>query len=161
MKVFKKIMLFLLLVFLVMQFIRPEKNTSETVAATDLITVLNPPTEISLILKNSCYDCHSNNTRYPWYSQIAPVSYWLSDHIKEGKKHLNFSQWESYAPKRKAHKMEELVEEVKGKTMPLESYLWMHHDANLTEEEIAQLVSWADGLRLKYELEEQQLGAHQ
>ncbi|NER11966.1 cytochrome C [Leptobacterium flavescens] len=152
MKIVKKILVLLLIVLVIMQFIRPEKNTSDTVPATDFITMTNPSEEIKGILKTACYDCHSNNTVYPWYNNIAPVSYWLADHVKDGKKHLNFSDWGNYDQKRKAHKLEELVEEVKEHKMPLNSYLWMHKDAKLDDAQIEALTSWAQDLRFVYQL---------
>lgn len=152
MKIIKKILLALLLVFLAMQFYRPQKNVSDTVPATDLLLVEQPPAELAGIFKAACYDCHSNNTKYPWYNHIAPVSFLLADHVKEGKKHLNFSEWESYSAKKKAHKMEECIEEVKERHMPMESYVWMHPEAKLTDAQIAMLTEWAGTLQLKYEL---------
>lgn len=152
MKIIKKILLVLLVVFLAMQFYRPQKNVSDTVPATDLLLVEQPPAELVGIFKAACYDCHSNNTKYPWYNHIAPVSFLLADHVKEGKKHLNFSEWESYSAKKKAHKMEECIEEVKERHMPMESYVWMHPEAKLTDAQIAMLTEWAATLQLKYEL---------
>lgn len=152
MKIIKKILLALLVVFLAMQFYRPQKNVSDTVPSTDLLLVEQPPAELAGIFKAACYDCHSNNTKYPWYNHIAPVSFLLADHVKEGKKHLNFSEWESYSAKKKAHKMEECIEEVKERHMPMESYVWMHPEAKLTDAQIAMLTEWAATLQLKYEL---------
>ncbi|MCG8524267.1 MAG: heme-binding domain-containing protein, partial [Pseudomonadales bacterium] len=102
------------------------------------------------ILKTACYDCHSANTEYPWYNTIAPVSYWLADHIEDGKKHLDFSDWQNYDEKKKDHKLEELIEEVKGGSMPLNEYTWTHADAKLSEEQISALVSWAEKTRATY-----------
>ena len=149
----KRILLVLLLAFIVMQFIRPDRNISDVVLDSDLVKVTNTPDEIQTILKTSCYDCHSNNTAYPWYSNIAPVSYWLDDHIEHGKGHLDFSQWSTYSAKKKAHKLEELIEEVKEHKMPLDSYLWIHKDAKLSEDQITQLTNWAQNLRTIYQSE--------
>lgn len=151
MKILKKIGWLLLVVLIALQFFRPEKNVSEEIPETNLIVALNPPAEIATMLKTSCYDCHSNNTAYPWYSEVAPLSYWISDHVKDGKKHLDFSIWETYTAKKKAHKMEEFVEEVKEHKMPLESYLWIHKEAVLTPEQITQLVGWANQQRVSYQ----------
>lgn len=151
-KVIKRVLLLLLVVFIGMQFFRPEKNVSDIVPATDFITVTNPPAEIESMLRTSCYDCHSNNTVYPWYSNLAPVSYWLDEHIMNGKRHLNFSQWETYTPKKKAHKLEELVEEVEKHAMPLDSYLWIHKDAELSGDQIKQLTDWANDVRFIYQI---------
>lgn len=152
MKIIKKILVALLVVFIGMQFYRPQKNISETVPSTDLLLIEQPPAELANVFKSACYDCHSNNTKYPWYNNVAPVSFLLADHVKEGKKHLNFSEWESYSAKKKAHKMEECIEEVKERHMPMESYVWMHPEAKLTDAQIAMLAEWAGSLQLKYEL---------
>lgn len=150
MKIAKKIALALLVVLVGMQFYRPEKN----VAASDYVaafeTETNPSPEVKAILNTACYDCHSDNTEYPWYNNIAPVSYWLADHIEDGKKHLNFSDWQNYDTKKKDHKLEELIEEVKEGEMPLKEYTWTHGDAKLTQEQISTLVAWADGVRANY-----------
>ncbi|SFS52889.1 Haem-binding domain-containing protein [Zhouia amylolytica] len=151
MKIIKKILLGLLLVLIVMQFIRPDKNQSEEIPVTDIIFATKPSDEIASILKTSCYDCHSNNTEYPWYANVAPVSYWISDHVDHGKGHLNFSEWETYTDKKKAHKMEEIAEEVEAHKMPLESYLWMHGEAKLSQGQIDLLVNWAKTTQVKYE----------
>ncbi|WP_340074462.1 heme-binding domain-containing protein [Leptobacterium sp. I13] len=155
MQVIKKVLIGLLIVFIGMQFIRPEKNISDVMPATDIIISTKPPANIQSILRTSCYDCHSNHTNYPWYNNIAPVSYWLADHVKDGKKHLNFSEWGTYSPKRKAHKMEELIEEVKVHEMPLSSYLWMHQESKLTDVQIKALTDWAANLRFIYQIDVQ------
>lgn len=150
MKIAKKIALALLVVLVGMQFYRPEKNVAvgDYVAAFE--TETNPSPEVKAILNTACYDCHSDNTEYPWYNNIAPVSYWLADHIEDGKKHLNFSDWQNYDAKKKDHKLEELIEEVKEGEMPLKEYTWTHGDAKLTQEQISALVAWADGVRANY-----------
>ncbi len=150
MKIVKKIAILLLVVFVGMQFYRPEKNISEGdyVAAFEKET--QPPAEVREILKTACYDCHSANTEYPWYNNIAPVSYWLADHIEDGKKHLDFSNWANYDAKKKDHKLEEVIEEVKEGNMPLNEYTWTHADAKLTENQISALVAWAEQTRANY-----------
>ncbi|WP_127137844.1 heme-binding domain-containing protein [Flagellimonas oceanensis] len=150
MKIVKKIAIALLVILIAMQFYRPEKNIAEGdyVAAFEAET--QPSPEVKQILKTACYDCHSANTEYPWYNNIAPVSYWLADHIEDGKGHLNFSDWENYDMEKKDHKLEEVVEEVKRGSMPLNEYTWTHGDAKLSEEQIRALVAWADGARANY-----------
>jgi len=146
--VLKKIGLLLLLVFIVMQFVRPDKNEAgyESVAYFENDT--KPTPEIKEILKSNCYDCHSNQTNYPWYAEIAPVSYWLGDHVEEGKKHFNVSDWEQYSDKKRDHKLDELIEEVEEGEMPLSSYTWIHGD--LEKEEMETLIAWTKELRKKY-----------
>ncbi|TRZ43645.1 heme-binding domain-containing protein [Robertkochia solimangrovi] len=144
MRIVKKILVFLLLVLILMQFFQPEKNHSDTTPPTDIIMTLHPSEEVEAILTNACYDCHSNNTNYPWYANVAPVSYWLNDHIEDGKRKLDFSKWDSYSDKRKSHKLEEVIELVRDRHMPLDSYTWMHPEAKLTDDQINQLIAWAD-----------------
>lgn len=130
-----------------MQFFRIDKTNPPAEPASDMIAVENVPEDIQVILKNACYDCHSHETEYPWYSNVAPVSWWLKDHIDEGREHLNFSEWASYDAERKAHKLEELAEEVEEKEMPLESYTWAHSESKLSDEERQALVDWANSKR--------------
>ena len=120
MKILKKILVALLIIFIGMQFYRPEKNTTEDKDhAKNFLADTHPPQNVKLLLEQTCYDCHSNQTVYPWYNNIAPVSYWLADHVKDGKKHLNFSDWDTYPIKRKDHKLDEVIEMVEDKEMPL------------------------------------------
>ncbi|MFY9216568.1 MAG: heme-binding domain-containing protein, partial [Flavobacteriaceae bacterium] len=93
----KKALLLVGLIFIGMQFYRPEKNISETYSTSFFENETNPPAPILTTLQSKCYDCHSNNTEYPWYNNIAPVSYWIDAHVEDGKKHLNFSNWEQYS----------------------------------------------------------------
>lgn len=153
MKVMKKIVLILLVVFLIAQFFGPEKNQGDLASIDPFLKETNPPEDVKLILKEACYDCHSDVTRYPWYNSITPVNYWLAEHVKDGKKHFNFSNWEGNSVKRKDHKFEELIEMVEEKEMPLKSYTWTHSEAKLTDAQIASVVDWAKKVRIKYSLE--------
>lgn len=140
MKTLKKILVFLLVILVIAQFFGPEKNDGEMTSVAAFVSETNPPEDVKKVLETTCYDCHSDKTVYPWYSNITPVNYWLDDHIKDGKKHLNFSKWSSYSLKKKEHKMDELYEEVEKGEMPLDSYTWTHADANLTQEQINAVV---------------------
>ena len=155
MKIIKKIAVALLLILIAMQFYRPEKNTAQGNHTAIFLTETNPPKEVKLILKNSCYDCHSNKTRYPWYNNIAPISYWLANHIKHGKEELNFSEWEGYSNKKKDHKLEEVVEVIEAGEMPLKEYTWTHSDAKLTENQKQLIIKWAKQTRVLYQLNQQ------
>ncbi|MFD2824069.1 heme-binding domain-containing protein [Lacinutrix iliipiscaria] len=152
MKIIKKILWLLLLVFVIAQFFGPEKNEGDIATIDAFLAETNPPEDVKLILKESCYDCHSDVTRYPWYSYITPVNYWMADHVKHGSKHFNVSNWENNSVKRKDHKFEELIELVSDKEMPLPSYTWMHSEANLTEAQREAVLSWAEEVRFKYSL---------
>lgn len=150
MKILKKLAWFLLIALLVAQFFGPDKNDGDITAITSFTNETKPPENVHKILKTTCFDCHSNVTRYPWYNKITPINYWMADHIRHGKEELNFSEWSSYSLKRKEHKMEEVHEEVEKKKMPLESYTWTHYDARLSEEQIEAIVNWAKSVQSEY-----------
>ena len=143
----RKILVGLLIALVVIQFIRPEKNNAAGPSPDRIQTAYEVPGNVQQILDKACMDCHSNQSRYPWYNNIQPVAWWIEDHIEEGKGELNFDAFASYKPKRQHHKMEEIVEQVKEGEMPLESYTWMHKEANLTQEEKEILTNWAGQLQ--------------
>lgn len=148
MKIVKKILLALLVILVVLQFIRPDKNLSDQNVTDVFETETQPNKEVVAILESKCYDCHSNNTEYPWYAEVAPISYWLDGHIEEGKEHFNVSEWATYDLEKKEHKMEELVEEVEEDKMPESSYTWIH--GNLTPDEKEKLMEWGKQVRMAY-----------
>ena len=150
MKIIKKILVFLLVVLLIAQFFGPEKNDGNIATVNTFLVETNPPADVKKILETTCFDCHSAKTRYPWYDKITPINYWLDEHVKDGKKHLNFSKWSEYSLKRKEHKMDELYEEVEKGEMPLNSYTWTHSEANLTEKQIAAVVAWGKKVQADY-----------
>ena len=150
MKIFKKIIGVLLLLLVIAQFFQPEKNEGEITSVQPFIEETKPNDTVHKILKTACFDCHSNSTRYPWYSSITPVNYWLADHVNHGKKDLNFSEWATYSLKRKEHKMKEVWEEVEKGKMPLDSYTWAHADARLSAEEVQQITEWAKSVQNNY-----------
>ena len=152
MKILKKILIGLLVVLVIIQFFRPEKNLDESNHLEAFLQETQPPAEVAAIMKTACYDCHSNHTVYPWYAEVAPVSFWLNDHIEHGKGHLNFSEWGTYNKKKKDHKLEELIEEVEKGEMPLQSYTWVHGDARLTSAQKEALYDWAERMRTIYQL---------
>ncbi len=140
----KKILIALAIVLVLIQFVRPEKNLSgdNTYA---IETKYNVPPEVATLLEGACNDCHSNTTRYPWYANVQPAAWWLANHVKEGKQHLNFSEFTKRRIAVQNHKLEEIAEQVKEKEMPLPSYTYfgLHPDANLTDEQRATLTLWA------------------
>ncbi|TXD52208.1 MULTISPECIES: heme-binding domain-containing protein [unclassified Polaribacter] len=142
MKILKKIGIVLIIALVVAQFFSPEKNDGERDTVNAFIAETNPPQDVLKILNTTCFDCHSSKTNYPWYNSMTPVNYWLDSHVKDGKKHLNFSDWNNYSLKKKEHKMDELHEEVGEKEMPLNSYTWTHAEASLTQEQIDAVVNW-------------------
>ncbi len=142
MKLIKRILLGLLILLVVAQFIRPDYSNPPVDSSQDFIQVHNPPSEIASMIKSACYDCHSHETVYPWYSQVAPVSWWTVHHVEEGREHLNFSVWTTYNAKKKAHKMEECHEEMEKGAMPLQGYDLMHADAKLSASQKEALVNY-------------------
>ena len=138
----KKILIILLMVFIIIQFFPIDKTNPITNEGMDFLKIKNTPEPIAKLIRNSCYDCHSNETKYPFYSNIQPVAWLLKNHIDEGRKELNFSTFATYEPKRQAHKLEEAAEYVEQKNMPLESYTLGHSDAKLSDEQRKQLVDY-------------------
>ncbi len=147
MKIFKRILLVLLVVLILIQFFRPQRNISASPSPADISTIYPVPANVGSILKKACYDCHSNNTNYPWYANVQPIAWWLNDHVEEGKRGLNFSEFASYRLRKQYHKLEEVIDEVKKGDMPLQSYTLIHADARLTAEDRNALTNWADAIR--------------
>ena len=145
----KKVLLTICAVLLFIQFIRPTKNQGKIVGPQHISNVVDVPENISLILNTSCYDCHSNSTRYYWYSEIMPIGWWLNHHVEEGKEELNFSEFTFLPLKKQDHKLEEVKEEVIGKEMPIKSYTRMHKNAELTKDQIKLISDWIDVSRKK------------
>jgi cytochrome c553 len=134
---------------ILIQFIRPEKNLGELVTETDLIQVSQVPDSLASVLLNSCYDCHSNHTNYPWYSNVAPFSWYLNNHVVEGKAHLNFSSWGIMDKAQKITQLDQMCEEITYGTMPLNSYLWIHRSSKLSDQDIQAICEWAEAESLK------------
>ena len=144
----RKAFLSILVGLILIQFIRPEKNDSGDFTK-DYTSVMQVPDEVKDIIKTSCYDCHSNKTKYPWYSEIAPVSWFLAHHINEGKEHLNFSEWALYNKDQKGHVINDLEEYLEEQKMPLKSYLWIHKEARLTQEQYEILLAWVESIKIE------------
>jgi hypothetical protein len=151
MKIVKKLLLSIAIVGVLAQFVGPKKNDGNIATVDAFVKETNPPEDVKKILETTCFDCHSEKTSYPWYNSITPINYWLEEHIKDGKKHLNFSKWNEYSLKKKAHKMDELHEEVKAREMPLTSYTWTHAEAQLTPAQILAVVDWGKRVQKEYE----------
>ncbi|HVE60480.1 MAG TPA: heme-binding domain-containing protein [Chitinophagaceae bacterium] len=146
----KKIFLVGLTIFVTIQFIRPAKNIKvdkNDNLNNDISSVYPVPENVKNILKASCYDCHSNNTYYPWYSNIQPVGWWMQFHVNEGKLELNFDEFASYDRKKQIKKLEEIIEEIKIDKMPLASYIKMHKEAKLTSQEKNIVTEWVSSVQ--------------
>jgi len=147
MRIFKKILIVLLIVFVLIQFIRPAKNKSAVISSNDISTKYPVPDSVHQILKVACNDCHTNNTRYPWYAEIQPVAWWLNNHIKDGKRGLNFSEFTTYRIKKQFHRLDDINEMVKKNEMPIGSYTIIHKDAILTGRQKLILANWTEALK--------------
>lgn len=140
----RKILIGILVVFVIIQFFKPAKNISAAETPNDIFVHYPANDTLKQLIKTSCYDCHSNNTRYPWYSNIQPVAWFLNSHVEEGKSKINFAEFASYAPKKADHKLEELIDEVKAGDMPLKSYTLIHRDANLNSDQRKAIIQWVE-----------------
>jgi hypothetical protein len=147
MKRIKKILLALLIVFIGIQFIQPSRNGNRTESPSDLIKTYKVPEDVYVILITSCYDCHSNNSNYPWYSRIQPFSWLLAEHIRKGKADLNFSEFGSYSLRRQISKLKGIENSIKGGTMPLWSYTLLHKNARLSKVEKLLLIDWSKKMK--------------
>ena len=142
----KKVGLMIAVILVIIQFIPYELPEVVIENPNDIIITSDVPEEVAQLLKASCYDCHSNETVYPWYSYVAPVSFFVGDHVVEGRDELNFSNWSMMTTKKKLHKLEEMVEEVEEGEMPLKMYPLTHPEASLSESDKELLTTWANKL---------------
>ncbi len=143
-KILKITAVILFTIFVAIQFYRPVKTNLPIVEAETLEATAQVPDEVAKILNRSCNDCHTNNSNYPWYSQVAPMSWGVIEHINEGRRELNFSTWAHYDTKRKKHKLEEICEMVTSGEMPHYQYLWIHRDAELSEADKKLICEWTE-----------------
>ena len=147
----KKITFFIFFaVLIIFQFVQTPKNESNELLATDITKVTDVPEGVQLILKAACYDCHSNNTVYPWYNNIQPVTWWLNNHVTEGKKELNFSDFGSYDTKKAKRKFSKIAKVLEENEMPLFSYTLIHRNAKLDEIQKKLIVVWAKNTAITY-----------
>lgn len=147
MRIVKIIALVLLVVFVGIQFVPTKRNQSSVVPKTDFLLVNNPPKNISTLLQGSCYDCHSNNTNYPWYNKIQPVTWFLENHITDGKDELNFNEWDEYSNRRKNSKLKSIINQIKDDEMPLYSYTLIHWDASLSQSEKILIIDYMEQIK--------------
>jgi hypothetical protein len=148
---YKKIIkIFVLTIFVAfggLQFIPTTRNQSDKVLETEFTKTFEVPNEVQTILKTSCYDCHSNNTNYPWYNKIQPAAWFMEGHITDGKIELNFSEFGDYSDRRKKSKLKSIISQIKSEEMPLPSYTYIHWDAKLSEQEKKLLEDYFTKLR--------------
>lgn len=129
--------------FLGVQFVRPLRTNPSFDGAHALQSHVDVPSEVGAVLGRACMDCHSNQTRWPWYSNVAPASWFVADHVDHGRRHLNFSTWARYDRDRAEHLMGDICKEVKSGTMPMPSYLLLHPGAKLTPQDVKTLCDWS------------------
>ncbi|MHB1921226.1 MAG: heme-binding domain-containing protein [Chitinophagaceae bacterium] len=143
----RKILLALLVLLIIIQFFRPTRNYSATLSPNDITRHFPVPADVHQLLSSACFDCHSNNTKYPWYYHIQPIAWWMNNHINDGKHSLNFSEFGSYTRKRMLDKLKNISKLVKNHGMPISSYTWEHPEGRLTPAQISRIAGWADSLR--------------
>jgi hypothetical protein len=145
---FLKIIAWLALVaIIVIQFFPVSLNDSDTVPQSDFMIANQVPATIKNQLQVSCYDCHSNNTEYPWYSKIQPAAWYLEDHIQEGKDELNFNEWDTYSSRRKNSKLRSIIKQIESGEMPMDSYTLIHGEARMDSTAVKEIIGYMDSLR--------------
>ena len=143
----KKAVLVVVGVFVLAQAVRPSRTNPPVDPAKTLAATGQVPAEVVASLNRACRDCHSNETVWPWYTNVTPVSWWVAHHVKEGRREVNFSTWADLAPERKAKKLGDICEEVREGEMPMEAYVAVHREAALTDAERQAICSWANAAR--------------
>lgn len=142
MKFLRILFILLIAAFVVLQFIGIEKTNPEFDSSGDFIVMENPPADIAQVLRSACYDCHSNQTVWPWYSNIAPISWMLEEHVVDGRDNLNLNYWGEFDVEDRAYVIEEMIEEIEEGEMPIPGYLITHSDAKLSETQKEKLFTW-------------------
>ncbi|MGH9795113.1 MAG: heme-binding domain-containing protein [Candidatus Acidiferrales bacterium] len=150
MKIIKTIVVILAILFVAAQFVRPARTNPPVDRALDVHTTAQVPAEVSGILKRSCYDCHSNETDWPWYTEITPINWWIVDtHVEHGREHYNYNEWGRMTAQDRDHILDEICEEVEAGAMPIPSYLIVHRDARLSESDKRALCDWTKAERAR------------
>jgi hypothetical protein len=147
----KKILLILLVILIIIQFIKPEKNIHPGAQPADIASLYTVPADVDTILVKACKDCHTNNTRYPWYNNMQPVAWFLDHHVQEGKRSFNLNEFASYPAARQYDKVKEIKKQIDEDEMPLSSYTLIHTDAKLTDAEKDKIISWSENIRKQME----------
>lgn len=147
MKYVRLLVLVLIFGLVAIQFVPTSLNQSSVTPKEDILKFYKAPSEVSLLMKNSCYDCHSNNTKYPWYNKIQPVSWIMEGHVKDGKEELNFNEFASYSKRRQKSKLKSIISQIEDDEMPLKGYLLMHGNASLSERDKEIINTWVENLK--------------
>jgi Haem-binding domain len=150
-KAIRIILVVLLVLLIIIQFFRPAENIAVGIAVNDISSKYTVPPDVDHLLKVACYDCHSNNTRYPWYWKIQPVTWFMNGHIEDAKRGLNFSAFTSHTIGQQYRAFNGISKEVKKGDMPLSSYTYIHKDAILSDQDKLAIENWAAGCRKNIE----------
>lgn len=137
-------LLALLAIMVAIQFVQPARNQSVQASTAGIASVANVPDKVQSILKNACYDCHSNNTRYPWYATLQPGAWLMASHIEEGKTELNFDEFENYSKRRQLSKLKAIKGSIEAESMPLPSYTFIHKGSILSKADQILLKDWTE-----------------
>jgi len=143
-KILKWFLVIAIVAFAGLQFTNPSLTNPPVEAGRDLMATNPPPPEVAKLIRDACYDCHSHETKWPWYARVAPVSTWIVGHMKEGREHVNFSEWPHDDAYRARKRLDRVADEVQSRAMPLPSYTWIHGKARLTEEQRGRILKWAE-----------------
>jgi len=149
MKIFKRVVLALVVIFVLMQLYRPSRDNPPVDQTKTMEKTMQIPANVQATLSRACNDCHSSKTVYPWYSNVAPVSWFLASHIEDGRREMNMSEWATYSARKRRRRLEQICEQVNKKEMPLPSYLWLHPDAKLSDADRNLLCDWANAEKAK------------
>ncbi|HEU5148222.1 MAG TPA: heme-binding domain-containing protein [Chryseosolibacter sp.] len=149
MKRYRKTLTFLLIVIVLIQFIQPKKNLSNGIAEHDISKAYVIPEHVHQTFTQKCYDCHSNHTDYPWYFNVQPIGWWLAAHIYDGKQNLNFSEFKKYEQDQAEQKLNEIVDAVISRNMPMGGYVFLRPHTRLTDEDEQAIISWAKSAKLR------------
>jgi hypothetical protein len=132
---------------LVIQLARPARTNPPTYPERTLMATAHVTPETKGVLERACRDCHSNDTRWPWYTNVAPVSWFVIDHVNSGRRHFNYSDWTQYDDDKRARILKDVCDLTRKRDMPMSSYLWMHDGAHVSDADIAALCAWTDSAR--------------
>jgi len=138
----KKIGYGLVIILVVFQFFRIDKTNPVVDPSKTFLNAYSAPENVRTLFRQACFDCHSNETVYPWYTNIAPVSWWIKHHVNEGREEMNLSEWADFSERRKNHKLKKMKKALSEGWMPLDSYKWMHDKARLTKQQRKTMADW-------------------
>jgi hypothetical protein len=139
----KRLSLGLLIVLAGIQLFRPDRTNPQVTPSQTVQAAASLPPGVDAVLKRSCYDCHSSETRWPWYSSVVPMAWGVANHVKQGRAEMNFSDWGAYPARKRVALLEKMCDEVREGRMPLKQYLWLHRDATLSEADWKSVCDWS------------------